>query len=527
MDPRLVDLARKGWRPITFFAVLGALIALLVGELLVGGTTASTVVAVSDDSVRAVRGDGLDVDELRQVVVAVAETEDTVALVVDEAGLESGGDITITAETEVRSPVVTLHVKASSDERALAAADVLGTVLGRERQRILSEALDTSIGRAQAQLTENLDQVAQVEADLAAIDQQRASAADPVAIERFDREAAVLEQELLALTGSTGQVQADLARWEETIVAAGGSVTQVEEATLTDDGPAPLGVALVGFAAGAIGAFGYQVVMDERRRARRERYAAGMASEDISRWYFEAADEPQSLTLAQQGATLPLPRADQLMSYRGVLASVLLPSTSVIAVAGIDDYEGSGASAIALAHAYAGAGRNVVLISTQVPPLSSSADELQQGLHALLTEGEPLDDVLIPLDARHGDLRYLPPGALRDVDQLTAHIDDLAGLLHDLTSSGADLVILELPPLLSANAAISLCRLSHGVVLSTVAGRTHDEDRERAVRRLRTARSVVLGEITHEDHLPRPIFVRPAEEAEGELIDLRIHVRGA
>lgn len=528
MDPRLIDIARSGWRIIAGCAFVGALLAVTATFVLSGGTTATAVMAVSDDSVRAVGGDGLDVDELRQVIVAVAETDETARLIAEEAGLGDADDLTIAAESETRSPVITILVTASNEGRAVAAADVAATVLGRERQRILTDALETSIGRTQAQVAEGLDQATQLRLDLEALDQQRATAANPTAIERFDRERALLDQELLQITSAVAAGEANLDLWEETAVAAGGSVTQVERAQISDTGPAPAGVALVGLAAGAVGAFGFMVVADERRRVRRERFAAGLAGDDVTRWMFDKADEPEWVTLAQQGADLPLPRADELMGYRGVLASVLLPSTSVIAVAGIEDYDGSGATAISLAHAYAGAGRNVVLVSTKVPPLSSGAEELENGLHAYLIEKAPLEDVLIQLDARHGDLRYLPPGALAGVDELTSHTEELSELLRSLTASGADLVILELPPLLADNAAVSLCRLTHGVVLSTVSGRTTSEDRERVGRRLRIARSVVLGEITHEGHLPRPIFVKAADdEGEGELIDLRDHVRGA
>ena len=91
-----------------------------------------------------------------------------------------------------------------------------------------------------------------------------------------------------------------------------------------------------------------------------------------------------------------------------------------------------------------------------------------------------------------------------------------------------DLIVLELPPILSSRATPQLARLSSGVLLSSIAGETIVADINDAGERLLAARVPLLGEISHAKPLVRPIFVaddRPDEASEDgsvDPIDLRV-----
>lgn len=134
----LLDVARSSRWLIVLAAVAGGAAGYLFGQFGNTGATASVPVAVSDDAINQAGGEGYAVDELRQVVVAMVESTATAQEVAAVTGVRASA-LDIRAESDTRSPVVTVVVSASTADDALAAAGAVPAIVAEERQRLFAE----------------------------------------------------------------------------------------------------------------------------------------------------------------------------------------------------------------------------------------------------------------------------------------------------------------------------------------------------------------------------------------------------
>ena len=246
----LTDVLRSKWWLIAITTVWGAATGLFVGRyLLVPSGTVELAVVVSDDSIRSAGGEGYGVDELRQVVVALAENPE----VADRAAAEVGAteSVSIDAESDTRSPVVTLWVRHSDPDVAVVAAEALVEILAEERRRLFAQ---TYLGLVEA----GRDELAQIDAELSALDDQQ-TATD-------GRREALVERSAF--------VSSELATVERATVAAGDSIRSIGPAVIANAPPSDVAVAAIAALAGAVVGFGLAVPA---------RGTAGSAS-PVDRW---------------------------------------------------------------------------------------------------------------------------------------------------------------------------------------------------------------------------------------------------
>lgn len=509
MGRPLLDVLRDRWWLVIVGALLGAAAAAtVIGTAIGPGASASSSVIVSDEAIEAAGGTGYQIEELRQLIGALATEPSTARTVEDAVGADA--PIVITATSETRSPVVELSVAAADPDVAKAAADALATVLAAERAALyrevsepLAEGLRADLERAEARLAEIELEYRRVPR----IDDLRRGSLD----EARRRTATQLD--------AGREAMANLERSAE---AAMLSVRPVGPARSTGRTPSGWTVTLLAVIAGAVSGLGSAILLDERSARTSTRRRSRFRSEPMV-WELDRMDEPPALVigwgdvaaLEPDDPAIP-PGPEELSAYRAILNHSVPPTGRVIAVAGAADHDGSGFAALSLAHAAASSGNDVALLSFGLPPMASSAEEVERGLGAVVHGDLTVDEAIIPVWSASGTVRYLPPGAVDSPADLRPHLQTIANLLTTLLDGGTDRIILELPPVLGSRDTPALASLADGLVLSTVTRETRTRDLAQATEDLRRVRCPILAEVNHVTSLPRPILARAGSDDDSD-----------
>jgi capsular exopolysaccharide synthesis family protein len=155
--------------------------------------------------------------------------------------------------------------------------------------------------------------------------------------------------------------------------------------------------------------------------------------------------------------------------------------------------DGKTTVALGLARAAAGAGKDVVLVDTDLrhPGPGAGGDV---GLGGVLVGQASLDDAVSDTQVGDGRLRILPSGPQAPNPAALIGSDAMRNLLRDLTGE-ADLVVVDTPPMLVVSDAIPLLELVSGTILVARLRWTTREAVRRAHELISNTRGSLLGAV--------------------------------
>jgi succinoglycan biosynthesis transport protein ExoP len=159
---------------------------------------------------------------------------------------------------------------------------------------------------------------------------------------------------------------------------------------------------------------------------------------------------------------------------------------------------GDGKTTVAanLARALAEDGRNVIAVDCDLrrPQLAKRlgvGDEVNFGLDSVLIDRRNVDDALVDVEVEGGQLRVLPGGSPPNPSVLLGS-NRMRTLLAEL-GEGADILLLDTPPLLSVSDAIPLQEQVSGTVLVARMDQTSRDGVRKAASYISTAAGNLLG----------------------------------
>ncbi len=162
--------------------------------------------------------------------------------------------------------------------------------------------------------------------------------------------------------------------------------------------------------------------------------------------------------------------------------------------------QGATTTAAHLARAYAQRGQRVLLIDCEMswPRLHTRFGlPAAPGLSELLADRANLQDAFRTTAMRN---LYLLPAGISPPEPAVLLTGDRFGALLASLSMLFDVVILDAPPVLTANESLVLAAMSDGVVLVVRAGHTHRDAAQEAMRMLGVARAPVIGAVLNDAH---------------------------
>jgi len=172
------------------------------------------------------------------------------------------------------------------------------------------------------------------------------------------------------------------------------------------------------------------------------------------------------------------------------------PLTSVLITS---PFKGDGKTTVAtnLAHALARAGKDVILVDTDLrhPQVAARFGAVRDaGLGTALVGEDRVEDVIGEVPTQDGRLRILPSGRAAPNPSELLGSERMRSLLAELSES-CDLVIIDTPPALVVSDAIPLFEQVSGVVVVGRVGQTTRDAMRRLTHVIATARGAVLGAV--------------------------------
>ena len=206
-----------------------------------------------------------------------------------------------------------------------------------------------------------------------------------------------------------------------------------------------------------------------------------------------------------------LPDVDRIMvdpgtpaaeAYRGLCASVRFSSLGKqchrIAVTSPLAGEGKTTIVANLARAVAEAGWNVVVVSTDLrrPRLGDlfDQDERERGVTSVLLGDAALADCVVPVSVDGGPtLAFLPAGPEPANPPALLGSEEFGTVLDQLERMGANLLLLDCPPVLPVSDTLAVAQQVDGVVVTAVPEQTRKRHLRDAVNRLKGVDAGILG----------------------------------